>query len=49
MANMRSVMDKMASGLVKPVIDTVIPLDALETGLERLERREVFGKILVTL
>ena len=49
MANMRSVMDKMARGLVSPVIDTAIPIGSLATGLERLERREVFGKILVTL
>lgn len=49
MANMRSVMDKMARGLVSPVIDTVIPIGSLATGLERLERRDVFGKILVTL
>ena len=48
MANMRSVMDKMARGLVFPVIDTVIPIGSLATGLERLERRDVFGKILVT-
>lgn len=48
-ANMRSAMDKMASGAVKPVIDTVIPLEQLETGLKRLESRQVFGKILVEL
>lgn len=48
-ANMRSAMDKMASGIVKPVIDTVIPLDQLESGLKRLESRQVFGKILVEM
>ena len=31
-----------------PVIDTVFPLDDFAQGLERLEGREVFGKILVT-
>jgi alcohol dehydrogenase len=48
-ANMRSAMDKMASGAVKPVIDTVIPLEQVEMGLKRLESRQVFGKILVQL
>ncbi len=48
-ANMSSSMDKMASGAVKPVIDTVIPLEQLEAGLKRLESRQVFGKILVEL
>lgn len=48
-ANMRSAMDKMAAGAVKPVIDTVIPLEQLEMGLKRLESRQVFGKILVQL
>jgi len=49
MANMRSVMDKVAKGIVRPVIDTVIPLEELETGLRRLESRQVFGKIVVSL
>ena len=47
--NMRSAMDKMASGAVKPVIDTILSLDQLESGLKRLESRQVFGKILVDL
>jgi alcohol dehydrogenase len=49
MANMRSVMDKMASGLVCPVIDTSLSLDCLDNGLERLEQRDVFGKIVITI
>lgn len=49
MANMRSAMAKMAAGLVRPVIDTEITLDELAVGLERLESRQVFGKIVVTL
>lgn len=49
LANMRSVMDKMADGSVHPVIDTVLPLENVETGLKRLESREVFGKIILTL
>ncbi len=48
-ANMSSVMKKLASGTVKPVIDTVLPLEEVESGLQRLENRDVFGKIIVKL
>ncbi len=41
-------LDRIAAG-VRPVIDTVYPLEEIRAGLERLERRDVFGKILVTL
>ncbi|HUZ62362.1 MAG TPA: zinc-binding dehydrogenase [Acetobacteraceae bacterium] len=34
---------------IRPVIDMVVPLEAFHLGLERLESRRVFGKILVTL
>ncbi|CAN1724845.1 Zinc-binding dehydrogenase [Hyphomicrobium sp. 1Nfss2.1] len=47
--NMRSVMEKMAAGSVAPVIDTQLQLIDLDAGLQRLERRDVFGKIVVTL
>ena len=47
--NMASVLDKLASGTVKPVIDTVLDLKDVETGLQRLEDRDVFGKIIVRL
>ncbi len=49
MSNMRTVMTKMAKAQVQPVIDTEITIDQLETGLQRLESRQVFGKIIVTL
>ncbi len=39
---------RIAAG-VRPVIDTVYDLDAFRTGLDRLEGRDVFGKILVTI
>ena len=39
---------RIASG-VRPVIDTVYPLADLQAGLERLERRDVFGKLVLTL
>jgi NADPH:quinone reductase-like Zn-dependent oxidoreductase len=41
-------LDRIAAG-VRPVIDTVYPLEEFRTGLERLERRDVFGKLIVTL
>lgn len=46
--NMQSVLQKLASDTVKPVIDSVLPLADLETGLKRLESRQVFGKIIIT-
>jgi NADPH:quinone reductase-like Zn-dependent oxidoreductase len=48
MRNIRESLAKMAAGLT-PVIDTVFPLADFEKGLERLESRKVFGKIIVTL
>jgi NADPH:quinone reductase-like Zn-dependent oxidoreductase len=47
MRNIADALAKMAGGLT-PVIDTVFPLSEFEQGLERLESRRVFGKILVT-
>jgi NADPH:quinone reductase-like Zn-dependent oxidoreductase len=49
--NMRNVaegLSKMAQG-IRPVLDTVVPLERFAEGLERLESRRVFGKIIVTL
>lgn len=48
MRNIRESLDKMAAGL-SPVIDTEVPLAEFERGLSRLESRQVFGKIIVTL
>jgi NADPH:quinone reductase-like Zn-dependent oxidoreductase len=39
---------RIAAG-VTPVIDTVFPLDGFRAGLDRLEHRDVFGKLLVDL
>lgn len=47
--NMSTVMDKMAKGEVKPVVDTVLELKDVEIGLQRLEDRDVFGKIIVKM
>ncbi len=48
MRNIRESLDKMAHGMT-PVIDTVFDIADFEKGLERLESRKVFGKIIVTL
>ena len=47
MKNIRTSLDKMAAGIL-PVIDTELPLPSFERGLERLESRQVFGKIIVS-
>lgn len=49
MENMRDAMQKMARGLVHPVIDTKIGFDGIEVALKRMEAREVFGKIVLDL
>lgn len=41
-------LDRIASG-VRPVIDTIYPLEDFRAGLARLESRDVFGKLLVAL
>ncbi|UPG71019.1 zinc-binding dehydrogenase [Roseomonas gilardii subsp. gilardii] len=50
-ASMRNVADGLArmAGGMTPVLDTVIPLERFTEGLDRLESRRVFGKIVVTL
>ena len=46
MRNVRDGLAKMAAGM-KPVIDTEVALANFQRGLERLESRQVFGKIIV--
>jgi NADPH:quinone reductase-like Zn-dependent oxidoreductase len=48
MSNIAESLAKMAGGLT-PVIDTVLPVGEFPRGLERLESRKVFGKIIATL
>ena len=47
--NLATVLDKMAKGIARPVIDTTIRLADIDAALARLESRNVFGKIIVTL
>lgn len=49
MENMNNAMIKMSQGLVSPVIDTEIDMENIHTALERMESREVFGKIILKL
>lgn len=46
--NIGEALDKMAAN-IRPVIDTVYALDKFQDGLDRLESRKVFGKIIVTI
>lgn len=47
MENMADAMQKMARGIVHPVIDTEIGFDGIGAALERMEGRSVFGKIVL--
>jgi alcohol dehydrogenase len=49
MENMADAMQKMAQGQVSPVIDTVVGFDQIDTVLKRMESRDVFGKIILTI
>jgi len=49
MRNIATSLEKLSAGTVHPVIDLEIPLEDIGKGLERLENRQVFGKIVVTL
>jgi alcohol dehydrogenase len=47
MRNIRDSLAKIANGMA-PIIDMEVPLAEFERGLERLESRQVFGKVIVT-
>ena len=49
MRNIAYSLEKLASGQVHPLIDLEIPMYEIEKGLERLENRQVFGNIIVTV
>ncbi len=46
--DLSALMKKVASGDIKPVIDSVVPLDGAIDALRRIENRNVIGKIIVT-
>jgi alcohol dehydrogenase len=39
----------MAEGATRPVIDSTVTLEDIESALRRIESRQVFGKFIVTL
>ena len=47
MENMTNAMQKMAAGIVAPVIDTEVDFGSIDTALQRMEGRDVFGKIIL--
>ncbi len=47
MENMANAMQKMAAGLVRPVIDTEVDFGSIGDALKRMEGRDVFGKIIL--
>lgn len=49
MENIAHALAKIAGGVVSPVIDSVATLDNLDDALQRIESRQVFGKIIVML
>ncbi|MEA3534640.1 zinc-binding dehydrogenase [Rhizobium sp. CC-YZS058] len=49
MENMANAMQKMARGLVHPVIDTQVGFSDIDKALERMEGRQVFGKIMLMI
>jgi alcohol dehydrogenase len=49
MENMADALQKMAAGQVRPVIDTEVGFDDIHRALERMEGRDVFGKIVLKM
>ena len=45
---LQSLLDLVQSGRITPVIDRVLPLEQAREAEEALERREVFGKVVLT-
>jgi alcohol dehydrogenase len=46
--DLERLMELIADGRLKPVIDTVLPLDQTAEGVRQLADREVIGKIIIT-
>ncbi len=46
--NLTALMDMIAKGRLKPLIDTVLPLAKAKEGVRLIQDREVIGKIVVT-
>jgi NADPH:quinone reductase-like Zn-dependent oxidoreductase len=48
-AELFSALELLRRGLLKPVIDIVLPLEKCAEGHKRMENRELFGKIVLTV
>ena len=48
LADIQATLEWAAAGRLKPVIDAVFPLAAVNQALQRLRDRAVLGKVLVT-
>jgi NADPH:quinone reductase-like Zn-dependent oxidoreductase len=46
--NLSALMELIAAGKIKPVIDKVLPLEQAREGLRLIQDREVIGKVVVT-
>ena len=46
--NLVALMDMIQKGTIKPVVDTVLPLEKAAEGLRLIRDREVIGKVVVT-
>jgi alcohol dehydrogenase len=46
--DLTALMDMIANGELKPVIDCVVPLDGAIEGLRQIQDRQVIGKVVVT-
>ena len=46
--DLKGLMDLIAQGKMKPVIDKELPLEQAAEGLRLIQDREVFGKVIVT-
>ena len=44
-----TILDLVSAGRLKPVVDSVCPLDRVADAHARLESREVFGKVVLTV
>ncbi|WP_279098408.1 zinc-binding dehydrogenase [Bartonella apis] len=49
MENMANAMQKMAQGIIHPVVDTIVDFGDIEKALKRMESRDVFGKIILKI
>ena len=46
--NLTALLDMIAQGQMRPVIDRVLPLDEAPEGLRLMQDRQVIGKVVVT-